>query len=308
MTKSNFYFISADEHSKISCVKYVPDGKPKAILQISHGMMEMISRYDDFAKYLCENGILVAGNDHIGHGESVASKDDFGYWDCKDAGAVIVSDLHKITTIIKKDYPDIPYFVLGHSMGSFMIRRYLTKYSHEINGAIVMGTGNQSDLLVATGQVLAGTIAKIRGDRYRSELVRSIAFAGYDSRIPKEPDAGNWQTRDMEILKDIMNRPECTFTFTASAYKHMFDTIRYVTNKKNIAKVRKDLPIMVISGAEDPVGEYGKGVLKAYKAYKERGIEDLVINLIPDMRHEVLNEIGRDEVYRYILDWIEERI
>lgn len=300
--KQEFKFTSSDRVSKIHGVKWIPDGDIKAVVQISHGMTEFIERYEDFALFLNSHGFLVVGNDHIGHGKSVRTPDNFGYFGEYDGGGIIVNDLHRITMQVKKEYPSIPYFLLGHSMGSFMARRYITNYSDDIDGAIIMGTGNQSSLKLGFARILTGLLTDIKGSKYRSSLVSFLCFSNYNSRVPK--NTGNWQTRDIEILNGIKDLPETNFTFTVSAFKQMFDTIAYVENTKNISRIRKSLPILIISGTDDPVGDYGKGVIKCYEALASCEITDLTLKLIDGARHEVINETDRADTYAYIKEWL----
>ncbi len=300
--KQEFTFTSSDKISKIHGVKWIPEGEVKAIIQISHGMTEFIERYEDFALYLNSHGFLVVGNDHIGHGKSAGNSENFGYFGECDGGGIIVNDLHRITVKIRNEYPTLPFFLLGHSMGSFMARRYIINYSGDIDGAIIMGTGNQSALMLGFGRTLTGFLTNLKGSRYRSSLVSFLCFSNYNSRVPK--NTGNWQTRDIEILNGIKDLPETNFTFTVSAFKQMFDTIAYVENEENISKIRKDLPILVISGTADPVGDYGKGVKKCHRAFASCGITDLTLKLIDGARHEIINETDRTDTYKYIKNWL----
>lgn len=301
--KKYFKLKSADRVNTISGIMWIPEGEVKCILQLSHGMIEYIERYDDFAKYLNTQGILVVGNDHIGHGDSVSSPEDFGYFGEKDGGAIIVHDLYHITKIMKRRYEGVPYIMLGHSMGSFMLRRYIINHSEAIDGAIIMGTGNQSGALLKAGRFICKIFELTKGKRYRSDFVSNLTFGAYNKRITEDM-TGNWQTSDQEILDKIKDVPAANYKFTVSGFRQLFETISYVEDKKNIDKIRKDLPILVVSGDADPVGNYGKDVKKAHKALCKAGIENVTLKLFEGDRHEVINEKDRAEVYEYLYEWI----
>ena len=299
-----FIFRSNNKENMIHGVIWLPEGKVRAIVQIAHGMIEFIERYDDFAKFLNKHGILVIGHDHIGHGKSVKSPEEWGYLGVNKGGEILVRDMLSVTKRIKDEYPDVPYFLLGHSMGSFMARRYLINFGSCLNGAIIMGTGNPSAASLAGGRLLTASLTKLHGPMYRSPQVTKIAFGSYNKHIENPQSKNAWLSRDEAVVEKYDNTPENTFEFTASGFNQIFETISYVENKKLIDRIPKDLPILVISGSEDPVGGYGKEVKKAYEALKDAGINDVTLKLVEGARHEVLNETDKEETYEYILDWI----
>ena len=306
--KEEFYFKSSDKKTKIHAVMWKPEGEPRAVLQISHGMIEYIERYEDFAEFLNKAGFLVVGNDHLGHGKSVASHNEWGYFAEKKGGQLVCRDLLKLTKIVKEKYPQIPYFLLGHSMGSFMARRYIINFGEELDGVIIMGTGNQPMPTLLAGRTLTGVLGKIHGDHYRSRFIAKMSFASYNKKIENPSSPNAWLSRDEEQVNKYDNTPECTYLFTVKGFNQMFETIKYVENSKHIAHVPGNLPILIISGTDDPVGNYGKDVQKVYKAYEKAGIKDLSICMIEGARHEVLNETDRQETYEKILNWLNERI
>lgn len=309
MARKTFSFLSADGKTRIHGVCWSTEAaRPKGILQITHGMVEYIERYEAFAEYMNRQGFLVVGHDHLGHGASVGSKEDWGFFAEKRGGDILVADMHRLRRIVTKKYPQLPYFMLGHSMGSFLLRKYLCRYGTNLAGAVIMGTGDQPDAVLCFGKAVCRLTAAFRGWRYRSPLLQKLAFAGNDSRFRGENQANSWLTRDTEIVKAYSENPKCTFQFTLNGFYHLFDTIWYVKRKKNLAKMPKDLPLLFVSGEDDPVGAFGAGVRRVYRAYQSLGMQDLTIRLYPSDRHEILNELDKEQVYRDIEQWIEARL
>ncbi|MBQ8518024.1 MAG: alpha/beta fold hydrolase [Agathobacter sp.] len=311
MVTSNFTFLSNDGKTAVHAVKWTPDSEDyKAILQITHGMVEFIERYIPFAEFLTSKGYMVVGHDHIGHGQSVATQDDWGYFCEGNPSDVLVEDMHKLRTLIQEDNPDVPYFMLGHSMGSFMLRKYLAVHNEKLRGAIIMGTGfipwNVTDLALK----LTAVVAKLRGSKHRSKLIQSLAFGadyeGFDMTGEKPEDS--WLTKDVEIVKAYYNEPRCTYMFTVNGYKGLFEAVNFSCKLENAEKLPKKLPLFIVSGAQDPVGGLGKGVKETYDMYKEAGIQDLTYKLYQNDRHEILNETDKQVVFEDLLAWMNVRI
>lgn len=305
--RKDFYYPSSDGVTDIHAVEWIPENEIKTILQISHGMVEYIMRYQDFARYLNRYGIYVTGNDHLGHGESVSSI--HGYFHHPDGNECLIEDIHKLRCITEEKYPDIPYFVLGHSMGSFLIRQYIMIHGEEIAGAIVMGTGSQSSATLALGKTICKTMAAVKGWDYQCEPVHRMAFASYNKRLEPVRTPYDWLTKDEEIVDAYMQDPWCTFTFTLNGFYQMFRGIEYIQKDENIRNIPEDCPVLLVSGEEDPVGDYGKGVRKVYQSYrkirKDNESKKLVrLRLYPGDRHEILNEKDREKVYRELRIWI----
>lgn len=305
MTREDFYFLSNDNKTKIHAVKYTPYGEIKGVFQICHGMVEMIQRYDDFARFMAENGYVVVGNDHLGHGQSVRSKHDLGYF-CKDNGnEVVVNDMQTLRLKIQEEYKDLPYFILGHSMGSFLTRMFLTKYSEGISGAIIMGTGYKPSVVTKSGMALCKVLASFKSWRYRSDFIDSMGMGGYNVKFG-EKGGKDWLSRNKENVSNNLADPLCNFRFTLNGYYNLFKTLNYVCKEKNINKTRKDLPIFFVSGEDDPVGDYSEAVIKVFDIYKSLGFKDVRIKLYKDDRHEILNEVDNDLVYNDIYNFCEE--
>lgn len=308
MKKKEFTFSSADRTNRIHAVLWKPDqGKISGILQISHGMIEYIERYEDFAEFLTDQGFLVVGNDHLGHGRTAASQEDWGYFAPRKGSDLVVEDLNRLRRMVQKKYPELPYFMLGHSMGSFLLRKYLSKYGRGLSGAIIMGTGSQPDYVVQAGKALCVILALLKGWRYRSSLVDQQVFSGNNNRF-QGGDTGSWLTKDPEIVKAYNSNPCCTFKFTLNGFYNLFDTIHFMNQKRNIQAIPKNLPVFLVSGQDDPVGNYGAGVKKAYETYKKAGIMDLSWKLYPGDRHEILNETDKEIVYQDIYRWLQKHL
>lgn len=299
---------SKDGVHKLHVVIWEPQTQVKAILQISHGMIEMIERYDDFAGFLNKKGILVIGNDHLGHGQTADSEEDFGYFCPKNMSATVVADLHSVTKYAKKEYPNVPYFLLGHSMGSFLARRYLMTYGEELAGAIIMGTGRKPKHVLFAGKIVSSMIQMIKGPRYHSNFMKHAAFGAFNDRIPNKRTESDWLTKDEKIVDFCLANKYCNFTFTINGYKTLFEVLSFIQKKKNIAKIPSNLPIFIVAGDADPVGDYGQGVQHVFETYKQARIEDIAIKLYEDDRHEILNELDKERVYEDIYNWISEHI
>lgn len=309
--EERFSFPSADGKTVIDAVKWIPeDGNYHAVLQITHGMVEYIDRYKHFAEFLNEHGYLVVGHSHLGHGASVVSKEDWGYFADKDSANVLINDMHTLRTIVQGENEGIPYFMLGHSMGSYLLRRYLTVYNDNLRGAIVMGTGCVEDNLSKLGKSLCSFLSIFFGWHHRSKMMQSLTFAGPYKKFDMDGSnpENNWLTRDVEVVKHYYGEPRCRFMFTLNGYHMLLDTVHYDNQMENIKKTPVKLPMFIVSGADDPVGDMGEGVKKVYYKYDEAGMKDITYKLYDKGRHEILNELDKDVVFEDILSWMEVHI
>lgn len=309
--KEKFQFLSYDKKTNIHAIRWVPDsGEYKAILQITHGMLEYINRYHELAEYLTVHGFLVVGHDHLGHGESITTQADWGYIAQKNGSDCMVEDMHQLRIMIQGENLKIPYFMLGHSMGSYLLRKYITRYNQGLSGALIVGTGYVENSTIKSAMVLIKLIAAVGGWRYRSRFLEKIVFSGeykkfdMNGTFPKE----NWLTRDPEIVDWYYKEPRCTFRFTLNGFYSLFETILHANQTEHIEKIPKTLPIILLSGSHDPVGDLGVGVKKVYTQLQSSGIKDISCKIYKEYRHEIINEIGKDIVYQDILSWCEERI
>ena len=307
MKKEEFSFRSTSDVCNIRGVRYIPDGEIKAILQISHGMQEFIDRYEDFAKYLCDKGYLVVGNDHLGHGGSINTKDDWGYFAEKDGNRALLDDLYEVTKITKENYPNLPYILLGHSMGSFYARQYICEHGNELVAAIIMGTGHQPLPVVKAGMQACKIFALGKGWRYRSKAVEAMAFGAYNKKFEPARTDKEWLTKDASIIDWYINEPRCSYKFTLNGYYNMFKGISRLHDKNLLNQIPKKLPILFVSGQDDPVGDFGKGVEAAFNSVKNVGCENVEIKLYPNDRHEILNELDKKQVYEDLYNWMQDK-
>lgn len=287
--KNEFNFPSVSGLADIHAASYVPEnGDVKAVLQIAHGMAEHLERYEKFASQLCDLGIAVYINDHLGHGKSVSGKSELGYFGKEEGWKNFVEDCHSLTGIAKKENPGKPFFFFGHSMGSFVARAYTYKYASEITGAIYCGTSGPNPAS-GVGAGLAKLIGKIKGDHYRSKLIDKMAFGSYNSKFEKRT-AFDWLSRDTKEVDKYIADELCGFLFTAFGYRDLMELLGFVSSKEWFNGLDKNLPVLIISGEMDPVGNYGKGINQVCQKLYKAGKDNITKILYPNGRHEILNE------------------
>lgn len=292
---------------ELHAFRCVPDGPVRAVLQLSHGMVEYIDRYRPLAEYLAARGIVVTGHDHLGHGGSIRTKEDYGFFAEPDGNRAVLDDLHAVTVLTKKLYPNVPYFLLGHSMGSFYARQYLCEYGSELNGAIIMGTGYQPKLVVHLARALCRIIAVFKGWHYRSKFILNLSFMGYNKGLEGRT-THDWLNRSQPEVDKYLADERCTFTFTLNAYYSMFTGILRLYDTHFLAQMPKHLPLLFLAGDADPVGEQGRGVKRAVESLRRVGVENIELKLYPGARHELLLETNREEVFMDIAAWLDKCI
>ena len=306
--KHEYSYPSSDGETRIHAITWEPEESPRAILQIAHGMVEYIDRYDRFAQVCAAHGICVVGNDHLGHGQSVTDKAKLGYFGRPDGNAYVIRDMHSLRLMTEELYPDVPYFMLGHSMGSYLLRQYVTRHGKRLAGAIIMGTAFQSRGSLFMQKTLARLTGAIRGDMYRSDFCYNLVIGSFNKHFEPSRTHDDWLTRDESIIDSYDDDELCQFHFTVNGYYHMFRGLEKAQSSQNIARIPKSLPMLLVSGEEDPVGDFGKGVKKVADIYRQNGIRDVTCILYPEDRHEILNELDRDKVEADILHWIDEKL
>ncbi|WP_373213500.1 alpha/beta fold hydrolase [Ruminococcus sp. 5_1_39BFAA] len=305
---SDFYFDSSTGQNKIHALKCEPDGQVRAVVQIAHGIAEHIDRYRDFMAYLANNGFVVVGNDHLGHGKTITSEKDKGVFFPEDGWNHVVKDLVCLHDIMAAQYPGIKYVMFGHSMGSFLVRTYIVDYPDKYDMAIISGTGHQGKLIVDVGNRMAKKTIKKNGYDSDGTKLNDLSMGSYLKKIESPRTPCDWLSRDTAQVDKYMDDELCGFTARAGLYGDMLKGVKYVTNMSNISRVDPNKPIYFMSGSADPVGDYGKGVKKAYECFQKAGVQDVSMKLYDGGRHEMLNEINRDEVYKDILTWLNKRI
>lgn len=299
-------YASSNETDKISYYICTPDdGEIKGVVQLSHGMCEYIGRYGKFFQELTRAGYAACGNDHLGHGDTAASAEDYGYFAPKNGWRYLVRDVKRLTDLMKDRYGDVPYYIIGHSMGSFIVRQYLTWYSDGIDGAVIMGTSG-GIAPKSTAKLLTGFLENTQGERYRAQTVTARAMdLIFNIKFENGKEFGHaWISSDSEEVRRYEEDEKCNFVFTIKAYQDLLMLLESVSAGDWAESLPCGLPVLLLSGEMDPVGDYGKGVTKVYKRLQEAGVRDIRLKLYPEARHEILNDFTRDEVYADVLDWL----
>lgn len=307
--KEDFYFDSRDQRDKIHAIKWLPDiEKPVCIFQIVHGMAEHIDRYDEFARFLAGKGFLVVGDDHLGHGKSVPEGGTYGYFCEQDAANVVVRDVHRLKKIMQEQYPGVPYLILGHSMGSFILRNYLFRYGSGIDGAIIVGTGMQSKFTLFMARTVTAVQKLFCGPKHVGKFIDKASFGNYNERFEPVRTTADWLSRETANVDRYLADPMCGFVFTLNGFATLFELIHNCYDEKKINSMPKQLPVILLSGADDPVGNYGKSVEMVYHSYLEHGMQNVQMKLYEKDRHELLNETDRVSVYGDIYRWVLQHI
>lgn len=302
--KEEFCYKSRDRETDLHAIRWNPEGEPVAILQIVHGMQEYIDRYDEFARFLNSKGILVTGNDHLGHGASADGK-QLGYICKNDPATVLVRDVHRLKKMTQDKYPGVPIILMGHSFGSFIAREYLTRYGTGIQGAIIQGTGLEKESKIKLGQFVGNVQGLFCGQKHPSKLLSILCFKDYLKRIPDHKTLGDWLSRDEESVRAYGESPYTQGFFSVNGFKTLAELMLRGQNEDHMEDIPKDLPILLTSGTEDPVGHYGEDVKKLYGIYKDKlGISKTEIKLYDGMRHELQHEIGKEQVFEDQYEWI----
>lgn len=300
--KTEFYMDSCGK-GKIRCCQWSPEGAPKAIIQIVHGIAEHIDRYEDFASFLNRNGILVVAEDHMGHGKSIGVEGIQGYFHGGWFSAV--EDTYALLKKTMGEFPGVPYILFGHSMGSFMARTILIRHPDSgIYAAIISGTAWQEDRLLSVAKPLSRFVCGKNKEQKPSKFLQKLMFGSYNGKIKKPRTAYDWLTRDESIVDAYITDPLCGFVASAGLARDMLEGIDFIQQPENMAKMDPKLPVLFISGREDPVGGYGEGVKLAASKFSDSGMVNVSAKFYSECRHELLNELNKEEVYNGILNWI----
>lgn len=327
LTKEPASYPSTDGRTTVRATVWYPENKadkPRGIVQLVHGMSEYIDRYDEFARFLTGQGFIVCGNDHVGHGRSVAdfeptqeqldafenpaASGEWGHIDVAAGHDVLVNDAITLMEAMRQAHPDVPYFLFGHSMGSFVVRCVIARCGEGLAGAIVCGTGHTPPALSKSGNALARATAMARGERHHSKTLHGLADGSYAKAIENPRTDFDWLNTDEDEVDAYIADPACGFPFTAGGYVALTGLTDEAGNEKKAEGIPEDLPLLYIAGEDDPVGDSGRGVEIAANIAREAGAKDVLVTIYPDMRHEILNEPDHMMVYDDVLYWLEAKI
>lgn len=305
--RKEFYFPSSDGLTQIHAVEWQVEN-PIGIVQIAHGVSEYALRYEPFAQYLNSKGFAVVANDHIGHGLSLADGAAPLYFGRHNGWQHVVDDVYTLRDMTGKKYPELPYFLLGHSMGSFIARTYLIRYPGTLSGAIIMGTGQQSPALILGGRAFAKIEGRRIGFDQFSPAVDQLAFGAYNKPFAPNRTKFDWLSVNEENVDAYIADPLCGGGASIGLFSDMLGGIGFIGKQSNVNTMNVNTPVLFVSGDHDPVGDMGRGVKKAYASFRKAGVKDVSFKLYPGLRHEILNEACREEVYEDLWKWIEQRM
>jgi len=297
-------YYSRDSKRKINYYIYEPKCEIVGVLQISHGMCEYVELYEDFISFMTKNGWLVCGNDHLGHGEAALERGELGYFTEGDGFRSCVEDMHTLRQIIAQKFGEYTYVLMGHSMGSFIARAYVTKFSKWLDGAVFSGTAYGNTKFLGTQLLMIDKYKFKDGDKAVADKLTESAFSAFNNRIENPVSVRDWVSRDEKFVDKFDNDQLCNFSFTVNGFENLAKMKAYVSDERWYESLNKELPLLLISGREDPVGRYGKGV---YKLFEKLSAKDCNVRmkLYSGMRHQIFNEIGKEEVYSDVLGFCE---
>lgn len=297
--------LSSDGTTELALFRFLPEGGAEAVVQICHGMSEYSERYTDFASFLTEKGIAVFSLDYPGHGKSIGENGVKGHIGKGKALDLLVRDHALLTdTVVRKTYRHLPLVLYGHSMGSFVARKYIKEYSDKVDGVIISGTSGP-DTPAWLGSAIASVVGFFKKETSPSPLIARLAFMGYNKKFARPVKSHSWLSSVDEVVDAYENDPLCGFPFTAPSFRQMFDCIKEVNSDDWFDNVPLSLPMLLVSGSLDPVGNYGRGPKTIFDKLTDRELSDLSLKIYEGCRHEVHNEFKKEEVYADMLSFIE---
>ena len=306
MKKEEIYYESADKKTKIHGIIWTPENEVRGIIQIAHGVTEYIERYESFAQYFTNKGFVVIGNDHLGHGKSIAEGSKPMYFGPEGSWNYAVQDVKSCMDIAKQKYPNLPYILLGFSLGSFLVITLFIDYPNEkIDKVILIGTGQMSDIPIKIAKMMANSEAKKYGEENSTTNIHNLTFGTYNKIFKPNRTEYDWLCANNEALDEYINDKNRGSDFSSGLFRELLNGMLYTGKIKNIEKMSKDIPILLFSGEKDPVGDCGKGVEKTYKALKKSGVKNVTMKLYPGDRHDILHEKDKDNIYSDVENWIE---
>ncbi len=302
-------WLSMSDGFEIYVCKWMDESvEPTAIVQISHGMAEHIQRYAQFAAFLNSKGMIVIGHDHRGHGQTGERSGIYGYFAKKDGFERVVDDLKEVHDDVKKQYPNLPVFLFGHSMGSFLARRFLQRFHVGLCGVILSGTGGNPGFILKIAKKIAKLQVKKWGEQTESPLLQKLTTGNYNKKWKNAKTNYEWLTRDAKEITTYIDDPYCGKLGSTGFFQDLYHGLDVIHQDGQIAKIEKDLPFFLFSGDMDPVGNYTKGVISMINQMKQHGIHRIDYKFYKEGRHEMLNEVNRQEVYNDIYQWIEKQL
>ncbi len=290
-------------HSLHICC-WQPTGTVRGVVQLSHGISEYVARYDHYARFLAENGFVVLGNDHLGFGGTVTTPEELGYPGKPGAWLHMVDDLYTVCQYGKRTYPDLPYVLLGHSMGSFLARSFLIRYPQEVDGCILSGTGQEASAVVRSGSLLVKLLRRLKGGTSHLPLIQTLCFGTYNNKVPNPRTSNDWLSRDAAQVDAYNADPLCGMTTSTAMADELLFGLQYIWKGSNLKQMNRSTPLYLYAGDQDPVGQYGKGVQRVAERFRSLGCQSVTVRLYPDGRHEMHNEYNRSEVYADTLAWL----
>lgn len=310
MDKSTtFRFPSCDGEHQIFTRLWLPEsGQPRGVVQIVHGISEYIDRYAPVARFLSSHGFVVAGCDHLGHGRTALGSEEYGFFAEKNGWHTVSADVRRLRVLMGQRFPDLPCFMLGHSMGSFLARTYLIDWPGTLTGCILSGTGQEPPALVAAGRLLADGVCKTSGPRTHSKLIEQLAFGAYNKQFTPARTRADWISRDEKVVDAYVADPLCSCMPSAGMFRDMMEGLQYIAKKNNLEKMDPGTPVYFFSGDQDPVGQNGKTVQTVVGFFEQAGCTDITLRLYPEGRHEMMNELNREEVFSDLLNWLESKL
>lgn len=304
MSKNELFFQSNDKVTNIHMITWVPDGEVLGVVQINHGISEHIGRYEEFAQFLNTKGILVVGMDLLGHGLSTNNGNKKMYFGGPNSYKDVVSDIHYIVQQTKNNYPDVPYTMLGFSLGSFLTRTYMIDYPGIVDGAVLIGTGFISDFKYKSAMFLVNRETKKYGDNVATERVRELSFGTYNKKFKPNRTTHDWLCKSEGALDLYLADPLRGENLTVGIFRELLNAMSYSCQIENINKMNKSRPIYLLSGGDDYVGDRGKGVKKTLTTFKFCGINDVDMKIYPTLRHDILREYECEQIYNDIYGWL----
>lgn len=291
------------DHTRIYVRIYEPEHEVIGRFHILHGMGEHGGRYDAFATMLCEQGYFVTMHDHRGHGKTAELNGKLGYFADENGFERVVEDVYDVIQNVRYDYKKVPIFIFGHSMGSFIARRFIQVYGEIVDGCILCGTG-ATTTMHKVGNMLAKTMAKTKGKDVRGDLLNELSLGSFNKQFKNTKTAFDWLTSDEEEVQKYIDDPYCGFIPTNQFFADLTDGLIMINRKEENARIPKNLPILLISGSSDPVGNNGKGVYKVANQLKNAGAQNVIVYLFEEMRHEILNERNKQQVFDVVSRWL----